>query len=525
LMFLAFFYLAFQNSEAYAIIFFVFVSILFFSISKHKKMRWLLYVFNAFVLVFVLLQHYLFELSIFNPISSLIMPQYAASNAYSFSSRFSWIFVNNLSLLLVSLLVLGIAVALFSKKKENLFMISLFFFALFLYLFPETYAYRFFKELTIVMAFIMALAIWRIFRTLVDSKKKYSTFIFSVLIIVLLLPSLIAPVYQRYYQSNLSQPLISEYEYSASTWLRTNTPENSILISDFETMQLVGPLSNKLLPIQRNMNVEGLKQNDVEMTWLIKDLLKNSISTSLMSVNESQFWKPYGFGVGSMDITANNISQQSNNATLQINIVPGSKSTVGVIHVFKENQDWTNASGLYINWYGDNTNVVYEICIAAPDDLNWFAFNLIDNFTGWQGINIPFSSFSKVGSPSWTDVYYIAVRTTNKETSGWLLGDIGLGYATFTLNFTSKDISYFRNHVSLTDYLYSERKGLSTSNASILFVLTQRTVEWFKQQDISGIADRPHSPVDPAYIELFMENPNLHLIYSYEDYIYIFEAT
>ena len=526
LMFAPFFCLAFQNSESYALIFFIFAFILIFFIAKNKKMRWLLYIFIAFVLGFVLFQHYISAISTFNPISSVILPQYAIPNVYSFSLRFSWIFEYNLSLILIGLLIVGVAVSLFSKKKEDVFIISVFLLALFLYLFPETYAYRFFKELTISMAFIISIGVWRIFHALVDSKKKYSTFIFSVLIIILLLPSLIAPVYQRYYQSTLGQSIVSDYEYSASTWLRTHTPENAILISDFETMQLLGPLSNKMLPVQRYMVAEGLGKEDTQTLWYIKNLVtSSSLNYPLVNVNGSQFWRAYGFGAGSIGVKVDNSSQELNNGTQQISLVPGSKSTVGLIHTFDKNQDWKNASGLYINWCGRDTHAIWQICVAAPDDLNWFAFDFVDNGTGWQIINFPFNAFGKVDSPNWSTISYLAVRTNNEELGDWLIGEVGLSYSNLSFNFTSSDVNYFKTHVSLTDNLYSERTGISMDNASIMFILTPRAVQWFKQEGISGIGNIPQGSVNPTYLELFTENTNVHLIYSYKDEIFVFEAT
>jgi hypothetical protein len=523
LLFMPIFCLAFQNSESYAFIFFIFAFILLFFMARSKKARSLLYVFIAFVLVFVLFQHYVAEIPPFNPISSIILPKYSLSlDVMPFSLRFTWLFETNLSLILIILLILGVAVSLFSKRKETFFVISVFLLALFLYLFPENYAYRFYREVTILLAFVMSIGLWRIFHVLVDLRKRYSVFIFSVLLIILLLPSLIAPVYQRYYQSTLGQSIVSDYEYSASTWLRANTPENSLLISDYETMQLMGTFSNKMLPVNREYKVEGLYQNDTQTVWRIKNMLASySSNCSLVDVNGSQFWTAYGFGTGSIDVKTDNSSQELTNATT-INVVDGSKSTVGVIHKFAEKQDWHNASGLYINWYGENTNSTWQICVAAPNDANWFAFSFVDNFLGWQTINASLSTFSKVASPTWTNVSYIALRTSNAVPDSWILGDVGLSYATQAFNLTSDDISYFRAHISSTDNRYSEQTGISMENATILYILTPRTVEWFKQEGISGIVAIPQGSVDNRYLELFKNNTHLKLIYSYENKIYIF---
>ena len=182
LAFVPIFFFAFQNSEAIAFIFFIFSFILLFFISKNKKTRWILYLFVAFIFSFVLYQHYITELAITNPISSIFLPNYSSSTEIiPFSSRFIWIFEINLTLILDILLVLGIAVSLLSNQKKNLFVISIFSLALFLYLFPESFAYRFYRELTVIMAFVMAIGVWRIFIALSDFRKKYSSYYFFCL--------------------------------------------------------------------------------------------------------------------------------------------------------------------------------------------------------------------------------------------------------------------------------------------------------------------------------------------------------
>ena len=528
LVFSIFFFLVFLDSESYAFILFALLFIFLFMITEHRKGRWLVYVFLAFAAVFILFQRYVSQISILSPITSFILPAYSSNiESTSFLSRFSWLFERNynLDLILVVLLISGIAFSLISKKKEVLFVLSLFFLGLFLYFFPEAFAYRFYREVTIFMAFIITMGLWAIFKHIVDLKKKHATMIFSVLIVVILLPSLVTPVYQRYYQSSLGQPIVTDYEYAASDWLKANTTENSLIISDFTTMQLVGSLSDRMLPINRNLNVETLRDSDVQKLWGIKNLWEySSYNYSIINASATEpFWKTYGFGSGLNAIYVSDASTQSN-SSLQISTGVGNQSTVGIIHKFDTPMNWSNVTNIYLNWDGKNTGAIWQICIAAPDDSNWFAFSFTDNFLGWQLIEVPLAFFSKVGVPNWSTVFYIAARTTSNIDSSWTLGDVGLNYSTLSFSLNSADVSSFEANVSSTDVRYMERTGMSMKDMPIYFVLTPQTIEWFKQSTLSGVVDVKTISIDPNDLALFLANPNLELVYSYRTAFYIFRV-
>lgn len=522
LMFIPFFCLAFLNSEAIAFILFIFAFIFLFFMVRNKKTRLLPYIFIAFVLAFVLFQHYIFEIVVSNPISSIIFPKFASSNLISFSTRFDWLFKSNFDLIMTILLILGIVVSIFSKRKENLLIISAFSLALFLYLFPESYAYRFYKEVAVAMSLVLSIGIWRIFSALGKLRKKYFTPIFSALIILLLLPSLITPVYQRYYQSTMGQPIVSECEYYASQWVKENAPENTLLISDYVTMQLMSPLSNTMLPTPRNYRVEALNQEDTQTVWRIKAMLSQSTCV-IYNTTQNQFWRPYKYGTGTNDVQIEPAIQNSQNNATTIKVIEGNMSVVGLTHKFENAQNWSNATSIYVNWYGADSNIKWQILIGAPNDTNWFAFDFSDNFSGWKNIEIQLSSFNRVGSPNWENVSYIAVRTFNANPNEWLLGEIGLRYAEpFKLN--NDDYQYLIAHMDSTDKRYGEQNNIPWENSSILIVITQRTVQWVRQAGISEIWSPPQGTVDPSYLRFFTESSYLELVYSYNDTIYVFRV-
>jgi hypothetical protein len=274
------------------------------------------------------------EIKSINPISSIILPSFASPASYlTFSTRFIYVFERNLTPILATVLIVGIVASLLIKRKMELFVISAFSIALFLYAFPETFAYRYFKEFSIMEAFVMAIGLWYLFKVLVDSRKRYSTIIFSTLIMIILLPSLIIPVYQRSYEPfSLGQSILSDYEYSAAQWLKDNTPQNSLLISDFVTMQLMAPMANKILPIARSYRVAALTSNDLETTSRIKDMLARS-NFSYENAN---------YLLGRISSTDQRFIQNTG--------IPASNGSVLII-ITPRTQEWAKQTGTSEVWY------------------------------------------------------------------------------------------------------------------------------------------------------------------------------
>lgn len=528
IFFASFFLLAFLNSEAYAFVLFV-AGFLAFSYIKNNfgnnKLRLLLLCFILLVFCFVLFQYFIYELPLTNPISSLILPKYSTSaEILSFSARFEWIFIDNLSLPLVLLLIFGTIGLAVSKSKTSLFMLSIFALALFLYLFPEVFAYRFFREVSITMALVLASGAC-CFIHFLKFRNRSRILLLVLLIFLFLFPSMIAPIYSRYNTIGLGQPIISNYEYNASNWLKANTSLNTLLISDFESMQLLAPLSNKLLPTDRDMVVEGLSADNIATVWQIKNMfLTSSFNYSLDGSNDVSYWSNYGFGKGTISIDNSDSSMEKTDTVTTLAITEGDKSTVGIIHKFSDKQDWSNASGLYFYWYGQNTSSTWQICVSAPDDSNWFALNFKDDFVGLQKVYASFGAFSKVGNPSWSTVSYIAVRTSNATPDIWYLGDIGLSYVSGGIDLNLQDVTYLKTHLSSTDTRYTEKTQIAMLDPPIYIVLSPRTVDWIGQDGISGVITPSENSVPESYLQLFENNPNLKLVYNFETQIYIFQV-
>lgn len=525
---LIFFFLALNDSEYIAFIIFMlaFVGIAF--LLKNGRFRWLMYFFTLGVLVFVLFQNYVVALPVSNPISSVIFPSFAqpGSSAISFSSRFQWLLQINMTTFMDIFLLLGIAATLvLSRKRENLLIISVFSLALFLYFFPETYSYRFYKEITVIMASVIAIGIATLFRLFAHRRwSKYSRIILSTLIIALLIPNLVIPIYQRSYQSLLGQSMVSSYEYTAAKWMKSNTPENTVVISDYVTMELLGPLSNKMLPVPRNYLVEGLSPEDQEVVWNIKDMLSPILSTQNLVDGNGTFWAPYEWGQGDASVLTELVQGGPvNNESQQIEAVQGNYSSIGIVHMFDTPQDWSGVSSMNLWWFGQNTGSHWQIVLAAPNDTNWFAFDFYDDFSGWQNVTINLSDFYAVGSPSLNNISYLAIRNDNPTYETWLLGGLSLNKIE-SLNLTSSDVLYLSQKIDSADERYAQFTNLSLKNETILIILTERTVEWIEQAGISEIWYPAAGPVNPRYVEIFGNCSVLESVYSIPGELYIFKV-
>jgi hypothetical protein len=524
---LIFLCLSMNDAENIAFVFFILAFIGIYCIAKNNRIRLLLYVFVVGVLVFVLFQHYVIALPVSNPISSIIFASFtqAESEAISFSSRFEWLLEINMTSVMNAFLMLGIVATVLSRKRENLLVISAFSLALFLYFFPETFAYRFYREVSIMMACVIAVGLMSMFKILVRRRwSKYSKIVLSTLVIALLIPNLVIPVYQRSYESLLGQSMVSDNEYSAARWIMENMPENTLVISDYATMELLAPLSNKMLPVARMYLVQGLSTEDLQVVWYIKNKLSPTLASQNVWDGRDLFWAPYKWGEGNTDVLTEHVDQGPvNNESQKIEVVQGNYSWIGITHRFETQQDWSNSSSLYLYWFGENTGNKWQIILAAPNDSNWFGFDFYDDFAGWKNMDIQLSDFYQVGSPSLETISYMAIRSDNPNHETWLLGSLSLNHPEST-NITYSDILYLRQKIDIADERYAQFANIPYENNTILIILTERTVKWIEQEGINEVWYPVEGPVDPRYVEPFMNCSFLEPVYSSQGELYIFRV-
>jgi len=141
------------------------------------------------------------------------------------------------------------------------------------YMLPITWTYRIFKELNLFMAYVIAFLLLSLFdyigrfriRLLFIKKSKelrmdaYRLLMLSFLAVILIL-LLAQPLYYRfsyhckYFPQKEMQTQITIEEWEAALWMRKNLPKNAILISDYFSMWILTPLSNKVWAAEKSMD-------------------------------------------------------------------------------------------------------------------------------------------------------------------------------------------------------------------------------------------------------------------------------
>ena len=121
-----------------------------------------------------------------------------------------------------------------------------------------------------------------IFKMIPKLNKKFKkTYIKGIILLIIIIP-LIFP-FVNYIENKQNQlnssnlSLYSYYEYNMGIWIRDNTPSNSIIISDPETVYLISGISGREIIIPTVMLVQDLRLED----HVILDLIKNNILKTL----------------------------------------------------------------------------------------------------------------------------------------------------------------------------------------------------------------------------------------------------
>lgn len=187
-----------------------------------------------------------------NPFSGFLNPvTYKLSTPVdSFQLKFDSLITAN-ELPTLALLVIGIPSLFLSNKTKRLLPLTLFCFSLLLYFLPDQWSYRAYQILTPTMAIVLGHSVYWMY-TNVSSKKRFYNLFFGMLFVLVIVPSLVLPVFQRFSNfpaGNNYYSLMTEEEYELALWLRYNVSEHTIVLSDYKTMQMLVPISNKLWPV------------------------------------------------------------------------------------------------------------------------------------------------------------------------------------------------------------------------------------------------------------------------------------
>ena len=170
-------------------------------------------------------------------------------------------------------------------------------------------------------------------------------------------------------------------------------------------------------------------------------------------------------------------------------------SYAGVIHSFENatadtwvSQDWSAYAGFTMWLYGQNSGTTLFIDLlenrnpgSVKDDAQRWSVDVKDDFTGWQQLEIPFSSFKQkvVGNGAPTDDF------ERYEMHGWAIGALG----------TSGPRTYYVDDVGVY--------GVAPiAPLSVTFATASYSVEEGATGDITVKLNRPLRDDDPAQVSV-----------------------
>lgn len=176
---------------------------------------------------------------------------------------------------------LGISILIFSRSKKDSLLLGLIIIFFGIFFFPEYWSIR---MLGMTIPF-MALAISKVFESIFSlnyslpwKKKKirlFSSIAIITLIFIVLIPGLVSPIHNKL--TSFPPSRLANYEYETAVWLRENTEETDIILSDYWTMMLLTPLSNKIWFTDRFFTSDSL---DIIYKEILSELKMNVFLSS-----------------------------------------------------------------------------------------------------------------------------------------------------------------------------------------------------------------------------------------------------
>jgi hypothetical protein len=168
-----------------------------------------------------------------------------------------------------------------------------------------------------------------------------------------------------------------------------------------------------------------------ELEFVMYNNMQGVNYSSIVGDNQTAFWSfTGGVGVGkiSAPLLTNDPSMKiEGNDSLEAVINSGHYSDWYVQKNYPIAQDWSQREFMSVWWYGTNSGQNIGILAAGATWNNYFQYNFVDNFTGWQNLIIPLNEFTPHGTPNWDSISILQIRSFNGGTSGTLhLGPIGV---------------------------------------------------------------------------------------------------
>lgn len=226
------------------------------------------------------------SLFIYSQITGLLQINFSSlsSNLFGLTSasvtsftKYMYILKGN-SFIILSLLYLSVFLHLFNRMGKSScadsFVLKMVFILFFIYFLPEPTTLRLSKEIVPFMAYLLASSIEFIHRFSIKLNKKNSIIYYNILLIAIIVFGTVVPFHTFYSTNKYDQKyntILTDYEYEVGEWIQDNTPENTRIISDFQTMQVLTPLSNRIWNVGRQMIKRELSEKEVGQMHTIKN--------------------------------------------------------------------------------------------------------------------------------------------------------------------------------------------------------------------------------------------------------------
>lgn len=169
--------------------------------------------------------------------------------------------------------ILGLIILVFSREEHYLLALGALTITFSLYFFPDYWTHRVLGATTPLIAFTISnnlVLILKIVNSTFVRHKKIKVItkcILASLFIIVITPNLLNPIYIKF--SRFPGSRLTSYEYDIAIWLRENTKETEVIVSDYWTMMLLNPLSNKIWLTDRQFIADVL---DPEYKYLLEEL-------------------------------------------------------------------------------------------------------------------------------------------------------------------------------------------------------------------------------------------------------------
>lgn len=218
------------------------------------------------------------EIETTSPLSKLLYGEKHSSRDFmNFSVKYEYLKYATPTPIFEFLFIGCFVMLLINSNYRNLFVLFMLSITLFIFFLPDTFSTKIFKEITPFMAYTIAFTIYFFIKFPTENIKKgnpnkYFHTLLVLLLIIITLPPTVTPLVERF-STILNQEYYgttTSYEYYAIKWLKENTGENDRIISDYQTMLIMNPLTNKVWVGDKPMIPEELSKEGYDRMWFIK---------------------------------------------------------------------------------------------------------------------------------------------------------------------------------------------------------------------------------------------------------------